>query len=387
MSQSPSGDDPVVRALDELVRSGQIPPERARAAYEGSLGRNTPPPASDPPTGTVDQPGRQLGLENAAIAIGVGLLGATVGIAATFSRETSDLDVSNFLLGVIASLALLGGAGAAYFFVKDDVRRRNLAAWPGAIGAAGAGVMLGVLLDDDPTTGYLAGAVTTLLAVVGYYLVRRGAYVVVAILGLLSIYGSLVDDIVDLGSSEGDSTALSVSAALMVFAIGVTAAGWRLPTRDLGAIFVGALTVVAYAGLLVVLTVVAAFERSFGPATSSVLGAASGSSRDADRFNDDISLTLLFAAILVVGWAACSVLTGHTGYRVLMLVMVSSVVPLAVVGLAVEHPSWWSLGAGVIGAVMLGAVGLRALGLIGDFGQRPPSRPSGGGPIDLDQPH
>lgn len=382
MNTTPSGEDPIIHALDELVRAGQIPPERARAAYDGSLG-HAPPPAGQT-TAQEGEPDRQLRFETIAIAVGVGLVGATIGIASGFSRQESDLDWSNFALGVIGSVGLLAVAAVALLLVKDDQRKANLAALPGAVGAIGIGTMLGVLLDDNPATGYVAGAVTAALAAGGYLVVRRGAFVIAAILGLLVLFISLVGDIVDLTDTEGDSTALALSAAILVFTIAITAGGWFLPTRHLSGVFVGSLAVAAYITLMIVITVIAAFQRAFSGLS---LDGASDPRPDPDRYNDDIYLTLLFAAILVAGWAVCTVLSDHVGYRVLMLLMVSTVVPLAVAALAVDHPSYWSLGAGVVGAVVLGLAGLRALGVLGDFGKRPPSRPSGAGPINLDQPH
>ncbi|MDN5854150.1 MAG: hypothetical protein L0K86_15135, partial [Actinomycetia bacterium] len=179
---------------------------------------------------------------------------------------------------------------------------------------------------------------------------------------------------------------LTIAAAVMIFAIAITAAGWKLPSRDTGGIFVGALTVVAYIVVLTVVIAVVSIQQSFAGFSAGLDGAEVDAGPDPDRFHDDIYLILLFAAILVAGWAVCSVLSGHVGYRVLILLMVASVVPLASAGLAIEHPSWWSVGAGVVGAIVLALVGLRALGIIGDFGRRPPTRPSGGPPINLDGP-
>lgn len=382
MEQPRSGDDPIMHALDGLVRSGAIPPERARAAYEASL---RPPASVRAREPEPVEESRQFRLETIAIAIGVGLLAATIGVAAGYARQSADLDGSNYALGIVASLALLGVAAGALLVVKDDVRKRNLAAWPGAVGALGAGTMIVVGLDDNPATGYVAGLATAALSAAGYYLVRRGAYVIAAIIGLLMTYLTLVDDIVDVGGTEGDNVALTIAAAVMVFAIAITAAGWLLPTRDVGGVFVGALTIAAYVVVLIGISVVVAMQRAFAGFGPSLSGVRTGP--DPGRFDNDVYLMLLFTAILVAGWALCALLSGHVGYRLLILVMVSSVVPLATVALALEHPSWWSLGVGVVGSLVLGVVGLRALGVIGDYRRRPPLRPSGGGPIDLDEPH
>ncbi len=380
MSQESSGDDPVVQALAGLVRSGAISPERAQAAYEGSL----QPPATDS-DGESPPASRQIGIESAVIAVGTGLFGAAIAVATRYSRQRSDLDWSNYAIGLLATLALFGVAAGTLVIVKDDVRKRNLAAWPGAVGAIGAALMIGIGLDDNPATGYVAGAVAALVSAVGYYLIQRAAFVISAILGLGAVFASLVDDIVDVGDLQSASTPLVVAAAVLVFAVVVTAAGWKLPDRDTAGVFVGALTVVAYATILAAVTFVLSIQRQFAGFGMSFDGERPAGVPDPKRFHDDIYLIVLFSAILIAGWAVCSVLSGHIGYRVLIVLMVASVVPLAVAGLAAEHPSWWGTGAAVLGAVALGAVGLRAIGVIGDFGTRPPRRPSGGPPINLDE--
>lgn len=188
-----------------------------------------------------------------------------------------------------------------------------------------------------------------------------------------------------MSDSPSDSTPLTIAAALLVFAVVLTAAGWKLPSRDTAGIFIGSLTIVAYGVILAAVIMVVSIEQQF--VGTDIDGEALDVGPDVDRFNDDIYLILLFSVILIAGWAVCSVLSGHVGYRVLIVLMVASVVPLAVAGLAAEHPSWWGAGAAVLGAVALGLVGLRALGVIGDFAERPPRRPSGGPPINLDEPH
>ena len=189
MTQTPSGDDPLISALDGLVRSGAIPPARAQAAYEGSMQPAGSPSAEPPP-----QEPRQIRFETVAIAIGVGLLAAAVALATAYSRQGSDIDWSNYAVGILATLALLGVAAGTLSMVKDDMRRCNLAAWPGAIGAIGVASMIAVGLDDNPATGYVAGIAAALISAAGYYVVQRAAFVISAILGLLVVYGSIVND-------------------------------------------------------------------------------------------------------------------------------------------------------------------------------------------------
>ncbi|MDN5853804.1 MAG: hypothetical protein L0K86_13355, partial [Actinomycetia bacterium] len=183
MTHAPSGDDPLISALDGLVRAGAIPPERAQAAYQGSLG----PPRRDPAPEPV-QESRQIRLETVAIAIGVGLLGAAIVLATSYSRDGSDLDWSNYGIGILATLTLLGVCAGTLVLVNDDVRMRNLAAWTGAVGAIGVGSMIAIGLDDNPATGYVAGIAAALISAGGYYLVQRSAFVISAILGLLAVF-------------------------------------------------------------------------------------------------------------------------------------------------------------------------------------------------------
>lgn len=79
----------------------------------------------------------------------------------------------------------------------------------------------------------------------------------------------------------------------------------------------------------------AEFFRQFQAGLS---GAAPGDPPDVDRYHDDVYV-LLLTLVLVGTWSACSRLTGHVGYRVLILVTVTTVVPLATAAQAVEHPS------------------------------------------------
>ena len=82
--------------------------------------------------------------------------------------------------------------------MRDEAKASELMAWPGAFGAVAAGLMVGVLMDDHALTGYVAGGVVVALSAAGYYLlVRRGAFVVSTILGLLVVYTSVVNDIFD----------------------------------------------------------------------------------------------------------------------------------------------------------------------------------------------
>lgn len=373
MTQPPSGDDPVVSALDELVRSGQLAPDRARAAYEASRGSGPPIPPGMPATAAapVEPHAGPMRLDVIGAAIGSTLLATTVALSTVYARQDG-LDWSNYALGILATLGLLGVAVAAYLLVEDDAKRQNLIAWPGALGALGVGLMIVVAMDDGAATGYVSGLATAAVSAGGYFVVRRGAFVISAILGLLVVYANLFDDLFGVDGGDNDNIGMKLAAGIIVYAVAVTAGGWLLPTRDVSGVFVGAL---AAAGFSIVLAglMFAALVQTMVSGLSGDLG-GSADLPDKDRYDNDVYVILVLTLLLVAGWAACSWLSGHVGYRVLILVTVTSVVPLASVALIVEHPSYWSLGFGIVGAAVLAVVGLRAAGVpIGGLGRRGPT--------------
>ena len=146
------------------------------------------------------------------------------------------------------------------------MRRRSsdLVAWPGAFGAVAVGLMVGVLMDDNAATGYVAGLLVIALSVAGYLLVRRGAFVVSTVAGLLVLYFSVFDDVVDMSDIDGDNPGIIIGVAVLIFALLVSIAGWFLPeTRVLTAVIVGVIAVIGNAGVLMGLAVVASFARAF----------------------------------------------------------------------------------------------------------------------------
>lgn len=154
-----------------------------------------------------------------------------------------------------------------------------------------------------------------------------------------------------------------------------TAAGWRLPaSRVLSGAVAGAVTVVGFA----VLTGVLSFERSLSVAFSGMSpedGAIYGTSFDGpttatESFTTDAWTILLLALALVVGWCICAAVTGHVAYRLLVVAMTVTIVPLAMQLLTVTHPTWWGVALGAAGGVVLVLAGLRAL--------RPAPRPEPG---------
>jgi hypothetical protein len=349
------------------------PAEAPFVPYEGAV-PPPPPPADQVPVGL----GPVERLDRALVGLGVALLSATVVMSTVYARADGDLDGSNFVLGVAGALGLLGIALGARRLVRDEARASELMAWPGAFGAVAAGLMVGVLMDDHALTGYVAGGLVVALSAAGYYvLVRRGAFVVSTILGLLVVYTSVVDDLFDVTDffEESDNPGIIVGAVVLVFAGLVTAAGWVLPeTRVLSAVVVGVIAVVSNAGLLVGLALVASFTRAFGGGfTEFDSGSDSGVGSNgfdsemtivmdepSTPYDNDAWAVLVFSLLLVALWAYLTYATGHVGFPLLMAAMCASVIPLVTTVIAVEHPTWWEVVVGLLGGAVLVVAVFRA---------------------------
>lgn len=227
--------------------------------------------------------------------------------------------------------------------------------------------MVGVLMDDHTLTGYVAGGAVVAVSSAGYYLlVRRGAFVVSTVLGLLVVYAAVFDDIVG-ADLDGDNPGVLVGAAVLVFAVMVTIAGWFLPeTQVLSAAVAGAIAVVSNAGVLAGLAVVATFTRAFGGGFTEFEGEGNGYASEPDGnldpYNNDAWLVLVFSLLLVAGWAYLTWRTGHVVFPLLMATMCATVIPLVTAVIAVEHPTWWEVVVGLVGGGVLLLAGFRALG-------------------------
>lgn len=290
-------------------------------------------------------------IDAVAVAFSVALLSAAVVLASIRVRAEGDVDWSNFLLGAAATLGLLAVAVAAIRMVPDPLRRRLFVAWPGAFGALAAGLMLTASIEGD-WTPYLSGIVIVALSVAGYWFSDSPAFVVSAVFGLFVLYLQVTDDLFNALDLEGnENVGLIVGALLLVFAVSVTAAGWLLPTRVYSGVVAGVVAAVGYMVTLFGLLVIASFAGAFGER-----GGASGR-RD---YHDDVWWILVFSLILVALWAFCAWVTGHVGFRLLVVGLTVTVVPLATTVLGVQHPTWWELVLGLIGGGSLVAVAFRA---------------------------
>ena len=357
------------------------PPPPAETAVAGA-----PPPPSGTTTAVIDpppppprstaprKPGRP-GLGLLPIAIGVGLLAAAIVLSATRSRADGDLDWSNYSVGLGSTAALLLFALAAMLLGRDrsrvadgDIDSRNgrgreeLVTWPGSIGILGVGLMLAVGLEDvdgsEDWLPYLVGGVVVALSVVGYAAVRRGAFVVTAILGLGLAYIQLADDVlVDIG--DRDDQVIIVAATIAVFVLGVTALGWLLRARAIAGVVAGVIGVIGLNIVLLALVVVRAVGDFFGELGMDGVGSGRGS-RGPD-YDNDVYVILAIAAVLTVLWALAASLDGNPGFTVLAIAMPATMVPMATFVLAVEHPTWWGVALAAVGAVLLALVGLRQL--------------------------
>jgi hypothetical protein len=362
-TQGPAPAPPPPPAAQTAVVGAPPPPGGATTAV-----MDPPPPT--PPTPVAEPPARP-GMGLLPIALGVGLLAAAVVLSTARSRSDGDLDWSNYGVGLGATAVLLLVALAAAV-VGSGRSREELVTWPGSIGILGVGSMLGTGLEEidgsEDWLAYLIGAVVAGLSVVGYVAVRRGAFVVTAILGLGIAYIQLADDvIIDIG--DDDDQAIIAAATIAVFVLAVTAVGWLLRTRALSGVVAGVigvvgLNVVMFA--LVALQLVGAFFSGFDSGGESSGGDDPFSQNyyvgpKADDFDNDVYIILGIAAILTLLWALAAAVNGHPGFTVLAIAMPATLVPTATFVLMVEHPTWWGVGLAAAGAILLGLVALKQI--------------------------
>lgn len=293
-------------------------------------------------------------LPSAATTLGVALVATAIVISAAYSRESGDLDGSNFTMGLLATLGLLGVAAGAQLFLPGLERRATLISWSGAFGALGAGLMLGVLVNDEDTSLYLGGALVIAISVAGYLLTRGGPFVVSGILGLTVPYAKVFDQLVDVGNDEGDNALMLIGAGILVFVLAVTAAGWLLPeVRILAAMVAGA-------GGLFLIVFLFAFFFLFGFYFFFVSDGFLDEAEQTNPYKNDVWMLLLYCVALVLVWAGCYLATGFAGFRVLITVAPVLVVPIATYALLIEHPTWWEVVLAAVGAVLLVVAALRS---------------------------
>jgi hypothetical protein len=349
------GPAPAAPPAPETALAGAPPPPAGTATMVAD--RPPPPPSARSHAGEPKRPGMGL----LPIVVGVGLMAAGLVVATTRSRSDGDLDWSNYSVGLSATAVLLLVAIFATALGSGRVRE-ELVTWPGAIGILGAGAMLGVGLEEidgsEDWLVYLVGGVVVLLSIIGYVVIRRGAFVVTAILGLGLAYIQLAEDVlIDIG--DEDDQAIIAAATVVVFVLGVTAIGWLLQTRALSGVVAGVVGVVGLNAVLLFLVVAQVVESFFVVDTVDDGSDPSSALELSKEYDNDVYVILGLAALLTLVWALAASLNGNPGFSVLAIVMPASVVPTATFVLAVEHPTWWGAGFAAGGAVLLAVVGLK----------------------------
>jgi len=197
------------------------------------------------------------------------------------------------------------------------------------------------------------------LSVLGYLAVQAWPFVVTAIAGLAVLYARGFDDLFDV-NGDGDNTFMTIGAAILVFVVAVTVAGWLLPaTRTVAAMVVG---VAGLAALVAVFEALIVF-RSVAFAFSAPEDASDfGSFRKAmhhSPYTNDVYAVLAYCAVLAALWVGCSLATGHVGFRILVVADAVAMIPLATFALMTRHPTWWEVVAAGAGGLVLMWAGLR----------------------------
>lgn len=343
--------DPDQTAPFQSFAQGPGEPTQAGPPYDPPTDQpNDPPPSDDRPRWAAQRDG-------IAIALGVAFLAGAIVTSASRSRTTGDLEMSVFLVGVVAAGLLLAFGVVARYAARHHADPVGaLASWPLALGVAGAGLMLGVALDDGDSTVYVVGVAVILLAAAAYAVAPSAPPAVAGIIGVLLVYVQGFTDTVDVEVAEDNGFKTAVIAVTM-FVLLVTAIGMSLPpARTTVAIVVGAGAIVAFVGIVGSLALSAIF---FG-FSSDFDDVESGPPAPPD-FTSDVYLTFALAGGLVVVWLALGYVTGSPGFKALVVGMVATVYPAGLGILAVEHPTRWALAALVIGAAVLAVVGAGAL--------------------------
>lgn len=290
----------------------------------------------------VDPPARRG--TAAIVGLGVALLAAAAVVSALYAREDGDLDWSVYAigLGVTAALLLVALVGAAG---RDVEAKRALTGFPGAVGALAAGVMVGVGFQES-WVEWAVGGVILGVAAVAYLLGRAGAPTVAAVVGLLVLYAKAVDELID--PSE-DHQLIVGGAVVVVFVVAVTAVGWLLPHRALIGTVAGVVGVVGIAGLLATATIAASFYAY----TPSMPLTEDPTVTRASELENDVYVFLAYSAGLILLWILASWASGSSGFRVLAVIHAAVIVPLSMVILVAEHPTWWGAGLAVAGGLVL----------------------------------
>ena len=295
-------------------------------------------------------------LPSVATALGVALLSSAVVVSGLYSRDQDHLDGSNFVMGVLATLALIGMSVGARVVLPDAENRAGLVSWPGALGAVGAGVMLGVLIDKDDASTYATALVILGLSVGGYLVARSAPFVISAIAGLALLYAKVFGDLFDVDGS-GSNIFMVLGVGIWVFVVAVTAAGWLLPaTRSLTGVVVGVGGLVAMTVDLAAVSIGRFLSMAFSAGGNTLFGHSRPTHHD--PYRNDVYVVLLLCLLLAALWMGCALITGHVGFRLLVLATAVVVIPLSTVAVMTHHPTWWEVATAGVGGLVLLGVGL-----------------------------
>ncbi len=330
-------------------------------------------PAKTPRQLTVTISFDRSALPSVGTAFGVALVSATIVMSAIYSRKSGDLDTSNYVMGVLGTIGLLGIAVGALLTEPDAEKRATLVSWPGAAGIVGVGAMLSVAINHSPASAYVFGGVVAALSVAAYLVTRAAPFTLTSIAGAAVLYIQAFSDTIGAGNNNnysGDSTGhpfIRIGAAILVFVAVATLVGWLLPkTRVLTGVVVGAGGVFAMVSLFEFLSFTSSFATSFASSSSSFNGTDTMGNTFTpaieyhNPYTTDIWLMLGYCAALALFWLACAAATGHVGFRILAIVMTVLAVPATTIALSARHPTWWEVVTCAIGGVALVVVALRS---------------------------
>jgi hypothetical protein len=305
-------------------------------------------------------------LRRPLVAVGVAFLATAVVLSTYYSRDRPELDWSNYVVGLLATVGLLGVAVVAGIRARGE--DADLVDWPGAFGIAGVGLMVLIGLGDADAATYVAGLAVLLLSLLALRLSASGSFVVTAVVGAFVLYLRTVSELLWTDDDLSGLPGIRIALALSVFAVLATVACWLRPTsRVLGGAVAGALTVAGFATLTGMLVVSQALFAPLDIRTEgagvysysfSGVGPDDGGYEDYvgptfDGYTDDGWTVLVLALLLLLGWAACAALTGHVAYRLLVVAMAVVVIPMITEVLSVEHPTWWGVALAGVGGVVL----------------------------------
>lgn len=244
------------------------------------------------------------------------------------------------LARVVATIALAFGSISVVFLVI--VLAGTEVEWSVYTGCRFLVLALIVLVTADAALALDPGGAERLADLVPRRVPRPdtvGAMLVT--IGLFVIAGLLLDELGGVYDVDGLTRTVPVAAALVGFAGIVSAASWWLRARVAVGLTVGALTV-------------ATFEQvATAQALTNSTDAMQYSHRAGPPPVDAQSAIILgLAVLLVLGWTWCALVTGHLGYRILVIAMALTVLPSLVLAMTYDSADWWTPAVGT-GAVLV----------------------------------